>query len=283
MYKLFYSIIAMTNITGDVFNNSYKKKFIRIVGTNIQPISDRLEEVQTSASFFFDESEIGEWIDFFDYYYDSEKVLLCYNVVTIPNDANVTVFSVNKSELNLHIQIFGDFYSDKVTLSEDFSIWENKEYCAKIFEKNGYMLKYLTESQPDDLVKIAVTQTGYAIKYVIKKTYELCEMAVKKDGCSLQFIEEYHDTLADMAVKNNGMALKYVKLEFMSENMCKNAVRQNGLALQYVPDIYKTYKIVEIAMRNGNALKYAPENMKSSYVCYLAGIYNPISVIYEKK
>ncbi len=58
------------------------------------------------------------------------------------------------------------------------------ELDCKIVRLNGYALKYVV-NQTDEICKLAVCQDGYALYYVKNQTDEICKLAVQQDGWAL--------------------------------------------------------------------------------------------------
>ena len=63
----------------------------------------------------------------------------------------------------------------------------------------------------------AVKQNGYALKYVIVQTPEICLESVKKNGYVLQYVFVQTSEICLEAVKQDGDALQYVSSEMFDQ------------------------------------------------------------------
>ena len=112
-------------------------------------------------------------------------------------------------------------------------------------------LKYIVpeELRTEEICRIAVTQSGYALEYVPEelKTEELCRIAVMKECIALEYVPETFKTeeLCHIAVTGSGYALEHVPEALKTEELCLAAVQKNGAAFRYVPEELK-----EIVLRS---------------------------------
>ena len=79
----------------------------------------------------------------------------------------------------------------------------------------------------------AVKQNGYALRFVINQTPEICLEAVKNDGYSLEYVINQTQEICLEAVKQHGFALRFV-------------INQTPLIIHYLKkyhiSIYESFK-----------------------------------------
>jgi len=167
-------------------------------------------------------------------YFFNEVQLLNYDMytdnvyfirqVTIPTDAQV-------------YHEYGKSKADKLFLHE-----------KELFDYNN-LEKYIDFSN-EEICKLAVQQTGYALQYVENQTPELCKLAVQQDGYALRHVENQTPEICKLAVQQDGLALYYVKNQ--TPEICKLAVQQNRDALEYVKKSHSTKRIRLKSCRKSN-------------------------------
>jgi hypothetical protein len=105
----------------------------------------------------------------------------------------------------------------------------------------------------EEVKKLAVQQTRYAIQFIDKPSEELKKLAVQQDGRAIQFIVNPSEELKKLAVQQNGNAIYYI--DNPSEEFQKLAVQQNGNAIYYIKN--PSEEIKKLAVQNyGYAIKY---------------------------
>jgi hypothetical protein len=115
---------------------------------------------------------------------------------------------------------------------------------------NDYYEKYLKLDSKRNLkceeALAAVKQDGYALRYVIEQTPEICLAAVKQKGYALMYVNEQTPEICLAAVKQDGYALRYVNEQ--TPEVCLAAVKKDGDALRYVSkNIFHKDKIKVVA------------------------------------
>ena len=103
-----------------------------------------------------------------------------------------------------------------------------------------------------------------------KITYEICMIAVKTTSYALKYIPKYN-----------------IMTDKQYYELYKEVVTQDGLALKFVPENNKTSDICEIAVtQNGKALEFVPDNNKTFDICEIAVTKNGLALEFvpdEKK
>ena len=109
------------------------------------------------------------------------------------------------------------------------------EQIIGLIKKNGAFLGCLKEEeQTEEICKLAVKQSGYALEYVKEQTEEICKLAVQENGFSLGYVKNQTEEICKWYVQQNGHALKFVKNQ--TEDICKLAVQTNPRTLQLVKE-----------------------------------------------
>jgi hypothetical protein len=101
----------------------------------------------------------------------------------------------------------------------------------------------------------AVKDNGFALRFVINQTPELCLEAVKSDGYSLQFVKEQTQEMCLQAVKQKGRAFRFVK-------------NQTPLIIHYLKkynmSVYKLYK-EDNRIKKDNRITISDNEMEKFY------------------
>jgi uncharacterized membrane protein YqjE len=127
-------------------------------------------------------------------------------------------------------------------------------------------------SNDREIVKIAVSQTGYTLRFAsieLMADREIVKHAVLQDGLSLYFAsnELRNDReIVQLAVSINGFALEFASIELSNDKeIVKLAVLHTGYALQFASQKLRNDKeIVKIAvLQMGDALKYASLKLRN--------------------
>ena len=179
----------MTILSGNKFNAKYPNtEFYKVLHTNFKHYDFTYQHVLnidhiqfnpngscTAGGLYFTElDKLSCWIG------GSDSVYIAR--VTIPSNASVYIekdkFKADQFILDLENKV----------LIKDFYMWENEAFC-----------------------KLAVSQNGYALIYVITQTDEICKIAIRHDWRTLQYIKDQTDELCELAVSQNGCALLYLK------------------------------------------------------------------------
>ena len=138
----------------------------------------------------------------------------------------------------------------------------------------GLMIK---EDQIDELCKLAIQQTCWALQYIKCQTEDICKLAVQKDGYALQYVRNQTEDICKLAVQQNGETLKYVKEQ--TEEICKLAVDKHGYSVKDVKE--QTEEICALAVKkNGLALYHVKK--QTDNVCKLAVQQNGLALYYVK-
>lgn len=111
-------------------------------------------------------------------------------------------------------------------------------------EINGLLLENCPYNRID-VCRIAVTQTGHAIRWVpFEFEEELNMIAVEQTPEAIQYMTNPSNEVCLSALSQWGLTLQYIKNQ--TEELCIEAVTQNGLALQFCKT--QTPEIIRIAM-----------------------------------
>jgi hypothetical protein len=131
-----------------------------------------------------------------------------------------------------------------------FVIIDNPIYFLwkKELQKNGMYLKNLIDPTKE-LRKIALTETGFAIKYIKNPSDEECQLAIQDEGdlYALKHIHNPSHHLLKKAVQKNGLIIQIIKDP--SEEICKLAVENIGYAIKFIPNPSEEVKKIS-ALRN---------------------------------
>ena len=147
--------------------------------------------------YFTEESKIGMWT----YYNGSEMKFI--RKVTIPDDTKIWV---EEDKFKADIIVLGTRI-----LIEDFV--ETYDDITEFIRQEPSNIKYI-KKRTEEICKLAVSQDGYALKYVQKQTEELCKLAVSEDGFALQFVQNQTEEICKIAVTQNYFAMRYVNPKF---------------------------------------------------------------------
>jgi hemoglobin-like flavoprotein len=141
-------------------------------------------------------------------------------------------------------------------------------------------------NKDEEICRIAVKQSGWALKYVPEqyRTLEMCLLATAQKPYAITFVpgelvnavaKENPSVFTDLAPKNigaclaviaeNGLTLEHLPEKFHTPEIYLAAVTQNGLALQFVPEKQRTKNILLAAVQNtGMAVQFLPKTMNMS-------------------
>lgn len=102
-------------------------------------------------------------------------------------------------------------------------------------EMNGLFLKYIpADKQTEELCRIAVENTPYALEWVHEQSDAVCTAALKRNGRCLQYVKCQTPALCMTALEQTGMALQYVK-EYMLSKLCAYAIEKNIPSIHFIP------------------------------------------------
>jgi hypothetical protein len=167
---------------------------------------------------------------------------------------------------------------------------EKKNIIKKIiiskFKKNTQNL--LNQLEPEQLDKIDFLNKFYIIWIqAVKLNWHVLKNIPANDP---EITNEQYIEICELAVKQHSNALEFVKANAMKDEqyleICKLAFRHKGFnTLQYVPNLKRTFKICELAVKNNPfALEYVlVNNMRIeqySEICRIAIINNGIVLKY---
>ena len=143
---------------------------------------------------------------------------------------------VNLSEVLNNDKKIKQFYADYIQTQE------NPDYP---------LLIQLIDKPSEEIQKLAVQQTGYAIKFIENPSEELQKLAVQQYGDFIQYIKNPSEEIQKIAIKYSGYPIKYIKNP--SEEIQKLAVQQNGAVIQYIKNPSEEVKKLAV-QQNGYAI-----------------------------
>ena len=163
------------------------------------------------------------------------------------------------------------------------SNYSNKEVVLAAVKKNGFALRYASDSLKKDkeVVLAAVKNMAGALKYAdnsFKKDKEVVLAAVKQNGYALYVADDSLKKDKEVvlaAVKQDDFAFEYADDSLKKDKeFVLAAVKQNGYALPYADDSLKKDKEVVLAAvkQNGRTLEYADNKLKKDKEVVLAAV-----------
>jgi hypothetical protein len=132
---------------------------------------------------------------------------------------NVTaVFYINKIQ-NKHYFFALDC---GLSLSDIHIFMRNLDICIYAININGNNLEFVPEELHScELYKLAVSNSGSALKYVKTQNKKICDMALRKDPSAIQYANE----------------------KYLTYDICKYVASKYKFALKYIPKYYLTNEI----------------------------------------
>ena len=173
-------------------------------------------------------------------------------------------------------------------------IWTPVEYLFKKIEQNGslHLLRDMPVLMTYELCLKAVKKIDDAFQYVPNeyKTVELCFETGKHSNFAnvseyvpddlIELFEKtklrVDDTLESFfsrAIKNGSYILKFVPENMKTYELCLEAIMSDeqahgcGWTLEYVPENFSSAICLEAVKKNGGALNYVPEELKTYELC----------------
>ena len=125
-------------------------------------------------------------------------------------------------------------FDDDISFDKEDSVLQIFSKYEYLCYKCGTIYNFTQKNRYEkiiDLIKI----DGKFINLLIEdeQTDELCKLAVHQTCWALAFVKNQTEEMCKLAVQQNGLTLGYVKIE-QTEEICKLAVQQNGYVLRYV-------------------------------------------------
>ena len=118
--------------------------------------------------------------------------------------------------------------------------------------QEGYAIRYI--ENPSERVQLAaVTQDGNAIRYIENPSERVQLVAVTENGTAIQYIKNPSERVQLVAVTENGGAIEYIKNP--TERVQLAAVTQNGWAIRYIENPSERVQLAAVT-QNGNAIEY---------------------------
>lgn len=195
------------------------------------------------------------------YYSDFIGAMRYMRKVTIPDDAQVFIFSKN------------EFKTDKIILGE------RQDICQEIYMDYVWNKKDVVfiskEFVTRQMCEIAATRNGYTLHFMPDhfKDMDLCMRAVKGYGGNLEDVPKHliNKELCIEAVKQNGLAINYVPHDILDKEICLTAIRNYPYILKDIPNKLKDRDIyLEAVKTNGNILSDIPQNIIDREMCVYA-------------
>ena len=101
--------------------------------------------------------------------------------------------------------------------------FQSEQLLVNVLSTCGVALQYIDSAQTEELCKIAVQQSGYAIQFVHNEylTPDVCMLAVQNDGGSLVYIppSKCCVNIYEAAIRQNPQAILYVPSHLITEYM----------------------------------------------------------------
>ena len=155
---------------------------------------------------------------------------------------------------------------------------------SEVLRRDGLLIDRIHSPlrSSEDLITIAVSQNGLALKYVDRKFLRksLCLLAVQQNGLALEFVPTRTKGIAlcKEALLQNPLALQFVPDNLITFELCKNAILHDPMALQFVPSEMQTTELFELAVSNNPlALEHVPDEKKNEELCKHALLANYLS------
>lgn len=197
------------------------------------------------------------------HYIKNRQLKLCaYAIIKIPSNAYVTI---NDHSFTTDRAIF-DIHS-----IDELDILYDKEYCEKMVNCNGKMIKYI-KCQTYPICYSALISNKLLFKYIIDQStntnksiigvssheYEkLCLDLVMTFDDGLKLIKNQTKNIILSAIEIFPESIIYIDSKLISYELYLDIVNKNGLALQYIPPNYRTNELLMCAlMNNCKAIKY---------------------------
>jgi hypothetical protein len=142
--------------------------------------------------------------------------------------------------------------------------------------KNGFAIRYV--QQTPELCSMAISNTSWALEFIIDQTPELCIAAITRCSETIKFVRNLTLEICEAAIVHNRNCLWHISNP--SEEICMLAVGMYGTYLRKViPPMRQTIDMCMIAVKqNGLALQYA--NAYHPDMCKLAIAQNKDAVDY---
>lgn len=143
------------------------------------------------------------------------------------------------------------------------------ELCLAAVTQNGFALRYVIDQTPE-ICLAAVTRSGMALIHVIDQTPEICLAAVANKGSALYHVKTKTPELCMTAVKQDGVSIRQIPNQ--TPELCMAALESSPWALKYIRDISEDYCLFAVSLY-GRVLDIVPEKYQTGRVC-LAAIKN---------
>ena len=120
----------------------------------------------------------------------------------------------------------------------------------------------------DKVIRLAINQAGWAIKYAKNPSEELQLLAVRKNYDSIKFIKSPYESVQKEAIKISYDALRYINSS--SHNIEIEAIKNNEAAISFIHNLDKD-KILNFLKENILVIKYvareiSKEDVEEKYV-----------------
>jgi phosphoribosyl-ATP pyrophosphohydrolase len=204
-------------ISGEEFNKKYLNEKFYIISNKELRIHDGVR--------FFVKEQISSFIT--GYHLESCIYII---EVTVPNNAKVFEIKTEYYGYNKTDKILINL--DNKILLENWDMWNDYDFCLKVVQKNGNLLKYVKE-QTTDICLAAVQQNGWALEYVKEETPEICIAAVKQNGSAFFLVKNQTPEICMVAVKS-GCAMMLSTVKEQTLEICIAAVQNDREEILYI-------------------------------------------------
>lgn len=128
--------------------------------------------------------------------------------------------------------------------------------------RNEYIEKLLKWCKIPELIRTYIKKINKKLDY----PKEIVVPVLNFNPACIRYINNPSEYEQLIAVKKDGMVLRFIKTP--SAEICRVAVIRNGEALKYVPSNLRNYDFyLSIVSQNGSSLKIVPPNLRNYDLC----------------